>query len=125
MFHRSRDLLQAALLQSCQAARQCPAGGGAWDSSSAVGAALRCLSATCTGDHGIATGPPPRGHCSTSQPMPALLQPARQELPGDCSSVRSVDANCIDHGQLPNRSGAAAGMWPRGIWSTDGTTGTL
>ena len=97
MFHRSRALLQAALLQSCRAARQCAVGGGGCEGSSAFGSALRCLSAGSTKEPSSVIGPASPDSHSNSHWVPTLLQSARQGLPSNCSSSRLADPRGVDH----------------------------
>ncbi len=96
MFHRSQMLLQAALLQSCRAARQCNAGCGACDSNSAFGAALRCLAAASTANCSGLVEPASPDDYSTIHCPPTLLQSACQDHPSDCSSSKLADVRGVD-----------------------------
>ena len=97
MLHRSRALLQAALLQLCRAARQCTVGGGGCGGSSAFGSALRCLSAVSATDPSSIIGQASSDIHSNSHWVPTHLQSARQGLPSKCSSSRLADLRGVDY----------------------------
>ena len=90
MTHRSRGLLEAALLQSCRAVRQSNAA-AATENSGALAVALRCMSAARPAGSSDPVGALPPSICSSSPSMSALLHSACQVLPSKRSDSRHAD----------------------------------